>query len=824
MHGDDGLVLRLPDVDLDSGAPPDVADLVLVDPDDVESLVTEQIGGSALFAARFRECAARALLLPRRRPGGRSPLWQQRQRAAQLLEVASRYATFPIVLETVRECLQDVFDVPGLVELMRDLAARRVRLVEVETREPSPFARSLLFGYVAQFLYEGDSPLAERRAAALALDPTLLAELLGRGEGAALRDLLDPDAITRTERELQRLDPERQARHAEDVADLLRALGPLSTQEVAARAREPQAAHAWLTELEDARRVIAVRVAGDDRWASVEDAGRLLDALGTALPVGVPEVFREPVADPLADLLARYARTHGPFTVAEAAHRFGLGTAVAATTLARLVADGRLVEGELRPGGQGLELCDAQVLRTIRRRSLAALRHEVEPVGVEDLVRFLPPWQGVGGRLHGTDGLVRVVEQLAGAVLPASAVESLVLPSRVVGWRPSLLDEVMATGEVLWCGHGALPGDDGWVSLHLADTAHLTLPEPAELELSSLHERLLAVLGSGGAFFFGALADSVDCHDPAELETALWDLVWSGRVTGDTLAGLRARLAGGRTTHRARATGPRSSRYGMRARRPRGTATRAAGPPTTAGRWSLLPAVDPDPTVRAAALAETLLDRHGVVTRGAVMAEHVAGGFAAVYRVLSAFEDAGRVRRGYFVEHLGAAQFATAGAVDRLRGMGAPAPRAAPPTSLWDVPPPPATAPALVLSASDPANPFGAALPWPEREPAAGEEGTTSGSGHRPGRKAGALVVLLDGALVLYVERGGRTLLSFTDDPQQLAAAADALALAVRDGALGRLTVERTDGEAVLGSESGLAAALEGAGFRATPRGLRLRA
>jgi ATP-dependent Lhr-like helicase len=360
------------------------------------------------------------------------------------------------------------------------------------------------------------------------------------------------------------------------------------------------------------------------------------------------------------------------------------------------------------------------------------------------------------------------------------------------------------------------------VSLHLADTAHLTLPEPAELELTDLHQRLLGGLGSGGAFCFGALADGVDCHDPAELSTALWDLVWSGRVTGDTLAGLRARLAGGRATHRPRATGPRSSRYGMRARRPRGTTMRAAGPPTTAGRWSLLPAIDPDPTVRAAALAEMLLDRHGVVTRGAVVAEHVAGGFAAVYRVLSAFEDAGRVRRGYFVERLGAAQFATAGAVDRLRGDGAPARQAASPAHPWDAPAQPAAAPALVLAASDPANPFGAALPWPEREPTSGDE--AAASGHRPGRKAGALVVLHDGALVLYVERGGRTLLSFTDDPARLAAAADALALAVRDGALGRLTVERTDGEAVLGSDSGLAAALEGAGFRATPRGLRLRA
>jgi ATP-dependent Lhr-like helicase len=823
MHGDDGLVLRLPDVDLESGAPPDVADLVLVDPDEVEDLVTQQIGGSALFAARFRECAARALLLPRRRPGGRSPLWQQRQRAAQLLEVASRYPTFPIVLEAVRECLQDVFDVPGLVELMRDLAARRVRLVEVETREPSPFARSLLFGYVAQFLYEGDSPLAERRAAALALDPTLLAELLGRGEGAALRDLLDPEAIARTERELQRLDPERQARHAEDVADLLRALGPQSAAEVAERSREPQAAAAWLAQLQSARRVIAVRVAGDERWAAVEDAGRLLDALGTALPVGVPEAFREPVPDPLGDLLARFARTHGPFTTAEAAHRFGLGAAVAAATLARLVADGRLVEGELRPGGQGLELCDPQVLRTIRRRSLAALRHEVEPVPTEDLARFLPAWQGVGGRLHGTDGLVRVVEQLAGAIVPASALETLVLPSRVVGWRASLLDEVMATGEVLWCGHGALPGDDGWVSLHLAETAHPTLPEPAELEQTELHGRVLEVLGTGGAFFFGPLADAVGCADPSELATALWDLVWSGRVTGDTLSGLRARLAGGRTAHRSRTAGPRSSRYGMRHRRPAARSLRTSGPPTTAGRWSLLPAVEADPTVRAAAQAETLLDRHGIVTRGAVVAEHVTGGFAAVYRVLSAFEGAGRGRRGYFVEHLGAAQFATAGAVDRLRGTGTPAHRAPRPTTAWDAPPAPETTPALVLAASDPANPFGAALPWPERESAPGGE-VTNGSGHRPARKAGALVVLHDGALVLYVERGGRTLLSFTGDPQRLAAAADALALAVRDGALGRLTVERTDGEAVLGSDSGLATALEAAGFRATPRGLRLRA
>ncbi|GAB3680284.1 ATP-dependent helicase [Angustibacter aerolatus] len=835
MHGDDGLVIRLPDVELEGGAAPEVADLVLLEPDDVAELVTNEIGSSALFASRFRECAGRALLLPRRRPGQRSPLWQQRQRAAQLLEVASGYPSFPIVLETVRECLQDVFDVPGLVELMRDLQARRVRLVEVETQRPSPFARSLLFGYVAQFLYEGDSPLAERRAAALALDPTLLSELLG-GEGAALRELLDPEAVERTEQELQHLAETRRTRDAEDVADLLRVLGPLSTAEVAERSQHPESAAEWLTGLEQARRVIAVRIAGEDRWAVVEDAGRLQDALGTPLPVGLPEAFLEPVPDPLGELVARYARTRGPFTTAQLAARFGLGTAVAATAVRRLVGTGRLVEGELRPGGTGLEVCDAEVLRTLRRRSLAALRQQVEPVPAADLARFVPAWQGVGAsaadgsRWRGEDGLLRAVDQLAGALVPASALETLVLPSRVAGWSPGLLDQLTATGEVLWSGHGSLPGDDGWVSLHLADTAHLTLPEEGELELGPLHQAVLDALGGGGAYFFRPLADTVGAPDDATLTEVLWDLVWAGRITGDTLAPLRARLAGGRTAHKTTRSGPRSSRYsGRRPGRPRlgsmtgplatasvgGRAGVRGGPPTTAGRWSALPEREPQVTVRSAAIAEQLLERHGVVTRGAVVAEGVPGGFAGVYRVLSAFEDAGRVRRGYFVEGLGAAQFSTPGAVDRLRAIGDGA------------------AGALVVAAADPANPYGAALPWPERsQPTPGsaaeaDEPEPASAGrrgqHKPGRKAGALVVLHGGELVLYVERGGRTLLSYTDDPERLGAAADALALAVREGALGRLTVERADGAGLLGSDHPLVAALGAAGFHTTPRGLRLR-
>jgi ATP-dependent helicase Lhr and Lhr-like helicase len=819
MHGDDGLVLRLPDVELEdpgggegSGRTTDVAALLMVDPDEVAALVTEQVGGSALFAARFRECAGRALLLPRRRPGQRQPLWQQRQRSAQLLEVASRYPEFPIVLETVRECLQDVFDVPGLVSLMRDIANRRVRVVELATERPSPFAASLMFGYVAQFLYEGDSPLAERRAAALTLDPTLLSELLGTGEGAALRDLLDPQALERTEAELQHLAPERAARDGEDVADLVRVLGPLTTQEVLARSRavDLTQASAWLEALEGTRRLIRVRIAGEQRWAVVEDAGRLRDALGAPLPVGLPEAFLTPVPDPLGELLARYARTHGPFTVGEAADRFGLGPAVAGAALRRLVSSGRLVEGELRPGGQGLELCDAQVLRTIRRRSLAALRQQVEPVEATDLARFLPQWQAMAGpaTARGPGGLVRTVEQLAGAVLPASALETLVLPSRVADWSPALLDGLTSTGEVLWCGHAALPGDDGWVSLHLADSAALTLPEPAALELGPLHRQLLEVLSGGGAFFFRALSQAVGSTDDDQLAAALWDLVWSARVSGDTLAPLRALVAGGRSARSSRRAAP-AARYPRTRSLGRPTPTRAAlptrsGPPTVAGRWSLLPATDPDPTVRSAALVETLLDRHGVLTRGAVVAEAAPGGFAAVYRVLSAFEDAGRVRRGYYVEGLGAAQFATPGAVDRLRAEDSAPSRT------------------LVVAAADPANPFGAALPWPDRTPDPSPDAPTSGQ-HRPGRKAGSLVVLHEGRLVLYVERGGRSLLSFADDPAVLAAAADALALAVREGALGRLTVERADGAGLLGSDHPLVGALQRAGFHPTPRGLRLR-
>jgi ATP-dependent helicase Lhr and Lhr-like helicase len=875
---DDGIVLRLPDAVDDSGAEVvPTAEDVLLDPAEIEQIVVAELGGSSLYASRFRECAARSLLLPRRDPKRRSPLWQQRQRSAQLLAVAGRYEQFPVTLEAMRECVQDVYDLPGLRELMSDVQSRKVAVVELATPAPSPFARSLLFGYIGMFLYESDAPLAERRAAALSLDSTLLAELLG---SEAIRELLDPEVLAEVEASLQRLAEDRRARDVEGGADLLRFLGDLSTEEAGARGVRPE----WLAELEAARRAIRVRIAGQERWLAIEDAGRVRDALGAALPVGVPETFTEPVADPLGDLVLRYARTHGPFPAAECAQRFGLGVAVVTGVLDRVVGAGRLVRGELRPLGHlgaaardaGLEYCDAEVLRRLRRASLARLRAEVEPVEQRALGRFLPAWQGVrsaadGGRrgrmrrAPGAEDVLGVVEQLAGAPLPASALESLVLPARLPGYTPALLDELTAAGEVTWVGCGALPGSDGWLAVAPTDVADLLLPDPEpDPATTPLHRALLAALGlpdpaaaptGGGALFFRELVDRaaralVDAGDPAPTDdavvTALWDLVWAGLLTNDTLGPLRARLGGGAGSrggpaHRTRRSAPRGRYAQLRAGRP--AVPSRSGPPSAGGRWALAVAREPDATRRAHAHAEALLERHGVLTRGALGTERVTGGFAAVYRVLRAMEDSGRARRGYVVEGLGAAQFAVPGAIDRLRALSRPD---GAPTGQdagaggdghwsddgagggtadgggWPAGPGGRGGAAgssgsrlssVVLAAADPAQAYGAALPWPD---------TVGETKHRPGRKAGALVVLVEGAPVLYVERGGRSLLSFTTERAELAAAAQALAGAVHEGWLGSLAVERTDGVGSLGGD--LAEVLTEAGFRVTPKGLRLRA
>jgi ATP-dependent Lhr-like helicase len=835
VAADDGIIVRLPDTD----AEPPGAELFVFEAGELDQLVTDEVGASALFASRFRECAARALLLPRYNPGKRSPLWQQRQRASQLLEVARKYPNFPIVLETVREVLQDVFDLPSLMSLTAQIANRSIRIVEAETESASPFARSLLFGYVAAFMYEGDSPLAERRAAALSLDPTLLAELLGRAE---LRELLDPKVLEQTELELQRLAPDRRARDLEGVVDLLRVLGPLSLDEIVARTAplpEPTSlpelvegrpadtgsgpslptgtadrffeslgtggvgpssgsdigvVAGWLDELTRAHRVLPARIAGSERWAIIEDASRLRDALGVALPIGVPVAFVDPVADPVGDLVSRYARTHGPFTALAVAERFGLGVAVVLDSLRRLGSDRRVVEGEFRPGASGSEWVDSEILRRLRSRSLAALRQEVEPVSQDTLGRFLPAWQHVStdpsrGLLHGADGLLRIVEQLGGVALPASAWETLVLPARLRDYSQAWLDELTVSGEVLWSGAGVLPGSDGWVSLHIAETAAVTLAPPADLETTELQREILVALAGGGAYFFRQLGSAVGSTDDRELAAALWDLVWAGLVTNDTFAPLRSFLGGKAAPRRA----PRARAYRGRTQ---SLLTAQSGPPTVAGRWSLLPLAEGDTTVRAKATAEALLDRHGIVTRGAVTSEGIRGGFALAYKVLSTFEETGRARRGYFVDGLGGAQFGTGATVDRLRQF------ARDPDALPDLD-------AITLAATDPANAYGAALAWPATE------------GHRPGRKAGALVVLVDGRLVAYIERGGKTVLTFSEDEAVLGAAAGSLAATVRGG-LGRLRIERVDGEFSIGTLFGTA--LTNAGFAPTPQGLRLRA
>ncbi|MCV7604756.1 ATP-dependent helicase [Micrococcus luteus] len=898
MAADDGIVLRIPLMD----AEPPGAELFEFTAEELDEIVTAEVGGSALFAARFRENAARSLLLPRRDPGRRTPLWQQRQRSAQLLDVARKHPRFPVILETVREVLQDVYDLPALKELARRVASRAVRLVEVTTTAPSPFSQSILFGYIAQFIYEGDSPLAERRAAALSLDPALLSELLGTEE---LRELLDAGVIAEVEAQLQRLAPDRRARGAEGVADLLRLLGPLSVAEAARRTRaegeteeaaDEAAVAGMLAELERAGRAFRLRQDGVERFAAVEDAARLRDALGTPIPHGVPTAFLDPVDDPLGDLVGRYARTHGPFTAAEAGAALGLGGAVVLSVLQRLATERRVSTGAFRPegtpGAAGLdaEWCDAEVLRRIRMRSLAALRAEVEPVDQAAYARFLADWQHLRPRtgrdgawrppatLEGVDGVATVLDQLAGTPLPASAWESLVLPARVRDYAPALLDELLATGEYVWSGVGEAAGNDGWVALHPADAVDLTLrlPEPAEATPAdaALRAAVLEVLAGGGAWFFPQLVERVraaqaagddgdaggaggaggpDPHrDPADLARgpavlgALWGLVWDGRVGNDTFAPVRGLLSLGKTAHRTGRQTPRARTArtggaagaaagrglggrlaGVRGRgryagltSPEGGARGSAGltagtvglsaaeQARSAGRWSLLPAAEQDPTIRAHATAELLLDRYGVITRGSVVAEEVPGGFAGQYRLLTRMEDAGQVRRGHFVDGLGGAQFSTGAVVDRLRGFQRDEEDAA-----VDAAPL-----ALALAATDPANPYGAALDWPSVP--AGPDGVVP-TGHRPGRKAGAVVVLIAGRLALYMERGGRTLLAFTEEPGELRAAAEALVWALRTGRTERLSLEKVNGGPVLGTP--LAEALLAAGFYSSPSGIRFR-
>ena len=790
MWSDDGIVIRLPE------AADDVpVDELMIDPGDIDELVVSTLPSTPLFSSRFRECAARALLLPRRRPDSRTPLWQQRQRAADLLAVAAKYPSFPILLEASRECLQDVFDVPALRSVLTDLRSRAIRMVSVDTQKASPFAQSLLFNWIAAYMYEGDAPLAERRAAALALDRDLLRELLGAEE---LRELIDPEVLADLELELQCLVEHRRARSADEAHDLLRRLGDLSPAELDVRcAGEPGSASAWAEQLVGERRAFELRRPDGERaYAAAEDAGRYRDALGVALPLGLPRAFTEPVEHPLESLVARYARTHGPFLPAAAARRLGITAERVQGALVALERDGRVVRGEFRPDGIEREWCDNDVLRQLRRRSIAALRKEVEPVEPEALARFLPAWQGVGSGRRGVDALVEAITVLQGAALPASIVDSEVLPSRVSGYRPADLDELCTSGEVVWVGAGPLGATDGRIRLYFRDQLALLAPRGDEdRPADALHHALRAHLAARGACFWADLRAAAPQSTDAELLAALWDLVWAGEVTNDSLAPVRA-YVGGAVAKRA---GGASGRVGARARPRPGRLTRL-GPPAGAGRWSLVaPLLEPAPTPTEAAHATVvqLLERHGVLAREAALAEGVEGGFAGVYGVLKVLEERGQVRRGYFVAGLGAAQFALPGAVDRLRAVREPG------GDEGDGAEP------LVLPATDPAQPYGAALSWPE-----------STGGGRPARVAGALVVLVDGRLAAWLDRRGHHLVTFPG-ADQAGRWVDAVVALVKDGRVRGLEVRRIDG--VPAGESPRAAGLRAAGFQDGYRGLVLR-
>jgi ATP-dependent Lhr-like helicase len=746
IWSDDGIALHFPDAD----APPALADLQL-EPGEVEDLVVGELGDTALFGARFRENAARALLIPRRRPDQRTPLWQQRLKAQSLLQVARRYGSFPVVLETYRECLQDVFDLPALRTLLTGIQTRRLDVVEVETGTASPFSSSLLFDYVATYMYEDDTPPAERRAQALSLDRDLLRELLGQEE---LRDLLDPGALEDVERQLRG-----SPRTPDELHDQLRVRGDLRSGEYDEGLAAP---------LLGERRAVVVRLAGEPRLIAAEDAGRYRDALGVMPPGGLPEAFvtgSDPVTA-LRQLVHRYAKGRGPFTAAQANERFGRDVA---DVLAALEQDDLLVRGELRPGGTEREWCDPEVLRRLRRASLAALRKEVEPVEQPALARFLPSWHGVDRRATLREALV----PLQALALPVALWESEVLPRRVPGYRPEQLDALCATGEVVWVGAGV----DRVALYFREDAAALGQVQAGPRPEGETHDRLRAAFAHGALFWFDLLDETGLVAE--EALPALWDLVWAGEVTNDAWTPLRA----GR-----RYGVPKPERRPRRFSRSRSTAITA-----TQGRWSRTERLFAG-TPERRALAELLLERYGVITRDAVRAEGIPGGYGAVYVELRALETLGLCRRGYFVEGLGGAQFALGGAVERLRELREPDEDAA----------------ASVLAAADPAQPYGAALPWPKRE------------GARAARVAGAHVVLLGGEAVLYVERGGRSLVPLREpDESWLRPALEALVVHVRSGGAKRLAVERFDGEPV--TESDVMPLLVEAGFLVGPRRAVLR-
>ena len=694
MWSNDGFVLRVPDSDDEIGA-----EDLLPSAAEFKEQVLRQLGSTSLFAAKFREAAGRALLLPKRRPGVRAPLWQQRKRSADLLAVASRYPSFPIVLEAYRECIRDVFDLPAVGEILTRIERGAIRVKRLETGRPSPFAASLLFSYVANYIYDGDAPLAERRAQALSIDQSQLEELLGDSD---LRELLDATALDEIEARLQSLDPEYQARHTDGVHDLLLRLGDLSADEIAARSKNTEVA-STVADLTNSRRAVLVRIAGESRYIPVEYSARYRDALGTPLPPGLADVFLEKNNDPLGELVRNYARTHGPFTTAEVSTRYGLTPSIVESLLHVLHGRGKVLEGEFRPGGVHREWCDPGVLQQIRRKSLARLRRDIEPVEQSIFARFSARWQGVAVKRRGFESLLDSIESLQGVPILASELEQEILPARVSDYRPSDLDTLMASGQIVWVGIEQIGNRDGRIALYLSESLPLLLPpqesrrdEPA---LSERAEKIKAALASNGASFFSAIHEAVGSGFPGETRDALWQLVWSGTITNDTFQPLRDLLRAGEK---------KRERSGALEGFPPGSPSfvrrfRARGDGATQGRWALInPHISAGITATewSANVSQQLLVRRGIVMRESAMAENIVGGFPSIYPALKIMEDSGLVRRGMFVAGMGAAQFAMPAAVDMLRSLRSE----------------PERPEVLFLAATDPANLYGTLLPWPGRE------------------------------------------------------------------------------------------------------------
>src|SRR5580704_10887896 len=763
MWSDDGFVLRIPESDEEISS-----EQLLPDPTEFQQLVLQQLGSTSLFAAKFREAASRALLLPRRRAGQRTPLWQQRKRAADLLAVAARFSSFPILLETYRECIRDVFDLPATSNILSAIQRGEIRITSINSEKPSPFASSLLFSYVANYIYDGDAPLAERRAQALSIDQSQLQEILGDTD---LRELLDQNAIDEVESRLQSLEPDYQARHADGVHDLLLKHGDLTESEIAARSTTPAIA-STITDLTNARRAVRVRIAGESRFIPVEYAGRYRDALGTPLTPGLAEVFLTSSEDPLRELIRRYARTHGPFTTQELATRYALQPAQIDAVLRGLHGKGKLLEGEFRPRGQYQEWCDPEILQQIRRKSLARLRREVEPVEQRTFARFTTRWQGVATRRRGLDALLDAVENLQGSALLVSELEREILPARIADYRSADLDAVMAAGEVVWVGLEQVGDRDGRVSLYLTESLPALL-QPAEIQtepppLSDKAHKILEALQKQGPAFFAGIHNALGGGYPGEVREALWQLVWAGKITNDTFFPLRDLLRPSdpkqdREHRRELAQGPPGSPEYLRQLRSR----KSIGGPAH-GRWSLVAAHQSQPigvTQWSANIAQQLLTRYGIVMRETAIAENIPRGYNTIYPALKTLEESGIIRRGMFVAGMGAAQFAATSAVDMLR-------------SLRTEPPKPET---IFLAASDPSNPYGTLLPWPRGENGFANDSTqpSEESGNNPddtqtksssksasaksqdvsvrphtmSRTKGAGVILINGVLAAFLRR-----------------------------------------------------------------------